>query len=235
MNNTLLDLGTEEKKKAIDALIEHSSPQLPFFFMALLSVLMTTFGILKGNSAVVIGGALIAPLLYPILSLSMGIVMTDQNLLNRSLNTLIRASLYGLAVSFLLATLFKLEGGNSTNSQLTLLTSPSLLDAAIAVIAGLAVSFATVKSALNEALPGVAIAVTLVPPLSAIGVGLANFDWNIASTAFVTLALNVVGIVLTSVTVFSLMNFHTMRKEADRVIREEEREFEKVTIGNTTR
>lgn len=223
MASTLTDLSPADKQTAVSKLIEHSAPRVEFYVMSLLSVAMATFGVLKGSAAVVIGSALIAPFLYPVLSLGMGIVMADHTLMSRSLWTIIRAAIYGLAVAVVLSLVLKMEGGNP-NSEIALITSPTILDAAVAVVAGLAAAFATVRPGMNETLPGVAVAVALVPPLAAIGVGLAKSNWAIASGAFLTFAINVVGIVLTAVTVFSLMNFHTARRAADAAIKKEELE-----------
>ena len=72
----------------------------------------------------------------------------------------------------------------------------------VAAIAGFAAAFAMTKSTLNEMLPGVAIAVALVPPLAVAGIGLAHFDWTIFANAFLLFLTNVIGIVLFAVVVF---------------------------------
>jgi len=73
--------------------------------MTLLSVLMATFGLLLNNVAVIIGSMLIAPILYPILGVSLGITMSDSSLISRSSLTLIKSSVVGVFASFV-ATLF---------------------------------------------------------------------------------------------------------------------------------
>ncbi len=82
MHLTLItDLTEEDKAKAIKDLIYNSSPRQDFFLMILLSVLMATFGLLLNSPAVVIGSMLVAPILFPIMGLSMGIVMVDSKLI----------------------------------------------------------------------------------------------------------------------------------------------------------
>ncbi|MBU4480176.1 hypothetical protein KKG48_01895 [Patescibacteria group bacterium] len=74
------NLTEENKVTAIENLITHSTPNQDYFFMIFLSILTAVFGILLGSITVVIGSMLIAPLLSPILSLSLGIIISDPNL-----------------------------------------------------------------------------------------------------------------------------------------------------------
>jgi uncharacterized membrane protein len=104
---------------------------------------------------------------------------------------------------------------------------PSLLTFFISVIAGLAASYTWVKPTLNETLPGIAITVTLIPPLSAIGLAVADTDWIIFGDVLKVLLLNVFGIVITSILVFSLMDFYKAKKKIKEEIEEEEIEIEK--------
>lgn len=223
MSTPLTEINKEDRAKAVDSLISHSTPDSNFFLMVLLSVLMAAFGLLKGSAAVVIGAMLIAPFLYPVLSFAMGVVMSDKKLMSRSFSVIIKATIYSIVASFVVSLFFGF--GTEINSEILLRTGPSLLDAAIAIIAGLAASFAMAKPGMNETLPGIAIAVALVPPLATVGIGLSKFSWTIASGAFITFLLNVVGIVLTSIAVFSLMNFHNEKRLADVAIKEEDKKL----------
>jgi uncharacterized hydrophobic protein (TIGR00271 family) len=209
------NLTEKDKSNAIENLIAESTPRQDFFLMVILSVLMATFGLLIGNTAVVIGSMLIAPILYPILSLSLGIVIADFKLISRSFYTLLKSVIFGVAAAALTALFF------SPGYEITL-TSPSLIYVMIAIIAGLAASFALIKPQLSETLPGVAISVTLIPPLAATGIGVAKFDWNIISDSFVLFLVNAIGIIFASMIVFSLMHLYIRRAEARKAIKKEE-------------
>lgn len=92
MNITLFtELTEKEKAQAIEDLIYNASPRQDFFLMVVLSVLMATFGLLLNSPAVIIGSMLVAPILFPILGLSMGIVMVDSQLIGRSIGTLLKS------------------------------------------------------------------------------------------------------------------------------------------------
>ncbi len=98
-------LSEKDKSDAIEWMIRGSTPRQDFFFMMLLSVLMATFGLLLNNVAVIIGSMLIAPILYPILGVAMGITMSDSALILRSSRTLVKSAAVGIGAAFV-ATLF---------------------------------------------------------------------------------------------------------------------------------
>lgn len=220
----------KEKSAAVKKLIESSTPHFDFFFLTILSVLMATFGLLQGSAAVVIGSMLIAPVLFPILSLSLSIVMSDYKLIQRSGMTLVKACVLGIAAS-LLATLF-FGDGHTLTPEILARTKPDLISIAIAVVAGFAVAYTLAREHLSETLPGIAVAVALIPPLSTIGIGLAFLNWSVVSGATVFLLINIVGIVFASMLVFSLMNLYIKRdvaaRTADKADKEVAREAEKI-------
>jgi uncharacterized hydrophobic protein (TIGR00271 family) len=219
-----------EKSDAVKKLIEQSTPNMDFFLMVILSVVMAAFGLILDSSAVVIGAMLIAPVLSPILSLAMGIVMFNENLIKRAAFTLGKSLIFAIGSAFVIGLFFATKSGVEV-PEIISRTSPSLLDAAVAVVAGFAASFALVKPKLSESIPGIAISVSLVPPLAATGLGLATFNFAVAKGAFLLFFINILGIIFASVFVFSSMNLYTKRGTADRAIKEvEKKEEEKVVI-----
>ena len=193
--------------------------------MMVLSILTASFGLLTNSSAVIIGSMLIAPLLYPVLSLSLGVIMSDFSLISRSFWTLAKSLALGVTASFLASLALSTQFTGIT-SEIAARAEPSLISMIVAIIAGFAASFALVKPQLNETLPGIAISVSLIPPIAVIGIGIAEFDWNLISGSFLLFAVNTIGIVFASMTTFSLMNFYSQKHEASREIKKEERKIE---------
>ncbi|PCI19590.1 TIGR00341 family protein [Candidatus Wolfebacteria bacterium] len=212
-----------EKEGAVEKLISQSTPTIDFFLMVALSVFMAAFGLLIDSSAIVIGAMLIAPVLYPLLSSSMGIVMFNKKLIRLSLTTLLKSIAVGIGAAFIVGIFFGSKEALLANEIMSR-TSPSLIDAAIAVVAGFAASFALVKPKLSETLPGIAISVSLVPPLAVTGLGLAFFDGAIIRGSLLLFFVNVIGIMFASVFVFSAMNFYIKRGAATQAIKKEEKE-----------
>jgi uncharacterized hydrophobic protein (TIGR00271 family) len=104
--------------------------------------------------------------------------------------------------------------------------APSTLYFIVAFISGFAATYALVHDNLNEMLPGVAISVSLVPPLAVVGIGLGMLNAQLAIGAFTLFVLNVAGIAFASMIAFSLMDLHSTRKVADSAIRQENKRLE---------
>lgn len=219
------NLKDKDKSDAIKKLISASTPSQDYYFMIILAISMAAFGLLINNITIVIGSMLVAPMLYPILSLSLGIVMADPKLISRSLVTILYSLLIAVTISVLISLFFSPSSFNVTLLNYYNLEH-SLAYAIVAIISGLAGSFAVTKPHLNESLPGTAISVTLIPPLAAIGIGIANFNWPIINSAFVIFLINVTGIVFSSMLVFSLMNLYVKRNLAEKQIEDEEKKLE---------
>jgi uncharacterized hydrophobic protein (TIGR00271 family) len=223
-------VGEADKARAIKSLIEDSTPDFNFFFMVTLSVLMASFGMLADSVAIVIGSMLIAPILNPILSLALGVSMSDYKLMSRSFYTIVKSIIIGI-IAGIVATIFFSSNGDIT-SEILARTEPSLVFFFVALISGIAVSYALVKPNLSETLPGVAVSVALIPPLSVIGIGIAKFNWEVVAGSSVLFLINVVGIVFASMVSFSLMDVNKKQKVVDSAIKKEdqrvERENEKI-------
>lgn len=212
-------LTEEDKSKAVKDLIHDSTPRSSFYLLIGLSVLMATFGLALNNAAVVIGSMLIAPILSPILSLSLGIVMSDSSLLMRSVRTILISTALGIGLA-MISTFFLT---NPFGAEVMSRTLPSLIYFSIAFVAGFAVAFARVNPNMSATIPGIAVSVSLIPPLAVIGMGLARLNWTITSGALLLYLTNIVGIVFATMIVFSLMNFYIKRSLATAALQEENR------------
>jgi len=211
----------KDKKNAVERLISGSTPSQDFFLMIVLAILTATFGLLMNNAAIIIGSMLIAPILYPVLSLSLGIILADFHLISRSFWTIIKSLALGILASNIV-TLFFSSQFPVTTEEIISRGSPSLSFLIVAIIAGFAASFALVKPQLSETLPGIAISVALIPPLAVIGIGIAKFDWNLISGSLLLFIVNTIGVIFASMLTFSLMNFHSERSEAERTVKKED-------------
>lgn len=220
------NLSEADKSRAVKQLITESTPDFDFFLLVTLSVLMATFGLLIDSASVVIGSMLIAPILSPILSISLGLVMSDNKLLMRSLYTVFKASVIGIVAAMLATLLFKSLLSDGLTNEIIARTAPSLIYFFIAVVSGFAVAYTLVKPDLSETLPGIAVAVALIPPLSVVGIGIAYFDSSVVSGSLTLYLINIVGIVFASMIGFSLMNLYGKRKVAETAIKHEEKRLE---------
>ncbi len=220
-------LPDKDKTALVRKLIENGTPDFDYFYLFGLSTVMATLGLLLDSSSIVIGSMLIAPLMYPILGVALGLVMMNDNvdLLLRAFTTLSKSLAVGLVFSVLIAFLF----GNQDmyhSAEVLFRTTPNHLHLLVAVVAGMAVSYMLARPEWGDALPGVAIAVALVPPLATIGVGIAAMSAFIIKGAVMILFLNLIGIIGVSVIMFLLMNLSEKENIAESTIKREEKKAE---------
>lgn len=209
----------EEKDKAavVRKLMESGTPNFDFFYLTGLAVIMATFGLLINSPAIVIGSMLIAPILYPILGLSLGIVMSNPTVIRRAFLTLIQSSLSGVALAAIATLLF--ASTSEPTAEILARTEPSLVFFLVGVTAGLAVSYVLAQPEWSETLPGIAISVALIPPLSTVGIGVAWLNLEIITGALVLLGINAFGIIVAAMLSFSLMNLYQKQNIAKSTIK----------------
>jgi uncharacterized membrane protein len=101
----------------------------------------------------------------------------------------------------------------------------------VALLAGTAASLSIIKKDLQQYLAGTAIAVALIPPLSMSAVALRMLEIQIFYNAAMIFLFNLVGIILSSLMVFSLSKFYTSQKKVTEELKEEETILEDNTIN----
>ncbi len=178
---------------------------LPYWMVLLLSGAIATLGLALNSAAVVIGAMLIAPLLSPIIGLTMALAVGDGRLAVQML-IVITLSMMGVVLSAALLT--ALLPFHTVTPEILSRTRPTTLDLAIAVFSGLAGAVVTVarRTRLSAAVPGVAISVALVPPLSVAGFGIGvGWDAALIHGSLLLFGANLGGIVLSGMALFLLV------------------------------
>jgi len=216
------NITSSEKHQIINDLIENSSPRRDFFMMTALSALMATFGIILNNTPILIGAMLVAPLLYSILSLGLGVVILDKKLMLRSVITISKSFALCVALSAGVGLIFKEKAQNISNFFLFAkdISTGYLI---VAIISGLAGTLAIVKPNMNEALPGIAISVALVPPISALGIALSLLDPTMIQQSFDIFIINVIGILIASIFIFATSSFASHRKTIKKAVKKDDK------------
>lgn len=206
-------LNQEEQIEVYRSIHRGARPDVDFFVMIGLSALIATFGLLQNSSAVIIGAMLVAPLFSPLLAISLSIVQGNVRLLRLAFQSTIQGVALAIGVSTLLALVAPLK---ALTPEITSRSLPSLFDLIIALASGAAGAYAIARKDVAAALPGVAIAAALVPPLSVVGIGLSMGELGIAGGGSLLLATNLVAIALAGALTFLLLGF----RPAARGIRE---------------
>ena len=178
--------------------------------LVMLSCIICTFGLILSSAAVIIGAMLIAPLMFPIFGMSMGLVRGEPRQLLYSLATLLAGIILAVLVSMLLGLAVSTSQFNFLEElpdEVVSRTSPTLFDLTIAFAGGLAASYALAQPRLSPTLPGVAIATALLPPLCVMGIGIAEGRPEVRDGALLLFLANFVAIIFSSAVVFALVGF----------------------------
>jgi uncharacterized hydrophobic protein (TIGR00271 family) len=194
----------DELKEIFTVLKDNSRSTESYLVLMILATLLATIGLFANSAPVIIGAMILAPLMAPIISLSMGVVRQNGQLVTMSSKTLF----IGVSVALLFGTLLTLIIPLQTiNHEIGARLSPTILDLGVAIISGIAGAYANARSEVIKSLAGVAIAVALVPPLAVSGLGIGWLDWQVFSGAFLLFTTNLVGMVLAASMTFLVMGF----------------------------
>ncbi len=175
-----------------------------FVLLMVLSSLLASLGLFLNSPSVVIGAMVLAPLMAPIISLSMGILRSDDSLSRQSFVTLFSGILIAVSLSAMMAYLLPFQ---QVTNEIAGRLHPSTLDLLVAILSGIAGAFANARENIAKSLPGVAIAVALVPPLCVSGIGIGWQNLEIFNGAMLLFLTNLTGIIMAAGLSFMIIGF----------------------------
>jgi uncharacterized hydrophobic protein (TIGR00271 family) len=203
----VLDLAsvTPERHDVVISDIEiGSQPTATYYVLLGISELIAGFALIIGSDATLIGANVVAPLMTPIIGISLGLMRGDLRLLRTALIAEFGGALLAVVLTFLLGLIP--FWGDPTPSLLAQ-TQPTLIDLLVAALAGFAGVLAMIDERVSPALPGVAIATALNPPVAAIGLCLAFGAYEGAWGAFLLFFANVLAILAVAAVLFLIAGF----------------------------
>lgn len=205
---TFPTLTTSEQHGIYQDLYRAAHPSIDFFILIALSAIISMFGLLQNSPAVIIGAMLVAPLMSPIISIAMSIVQGNPRLLRLSAGSTIQGIVLAIAVAVAVTFLFPAA---IITSEIQARTQPNLLDLLVALASGAAGGYALGRKEVAAALPGVAIAAALVPPLAVVGYGTATAQLEVVGGALLLFTTNLIAIVFAAIVVFLLLGFRPLQ------------------------
>ncbi|SMO32490.1 TIGR00341 family protein [Halorubrum cibi] len=170
-----------------------------YVLMTVISAVIATAGLLLDSPATVVGSMVIAPLIGPAMSAAIGTVVDDEEMFRRG----VRMQVLGVAVAVAAATLFAVSlrtlglvppGLDPLElAEVAERLAPNVLVLAVAIGAGVA-GIVSLMTGVSATLVGVMIAVALIPPAAAVGIGIAFGIPRLVLGAGVIVAVNVLSI-----------------------------------------
>jgi len=209
--------GDKIAREELVARAKELAPSRPtYVVMTLVSTIIATAGLLLDSPATVVGSMVIAPLLGPAMSASVGTVVDDEDLFRRGVYLQFVGVV--LAVVGAAAFAFFVKYTNVVPPGLDVLTlsevserlRPDFLSLVVALGAGVAGVF-SLMTGVSSALVGVAIAVALIPPAASVGIGIA---WGVPALAVgsgVLVMVNVLSINLAALVVLWYSGYRPQR------------------------
>lgn len=202
-----LGLRMEDRPRIYASVFEGAElGSLNYWLEIVFSCGIATLGLVQSSPAVVIGAMLISPLMGPIVAAGLALAAADLYLGIKALVQLAASIVLSVLFS---ATLVWLLPFHTPTSEILARTQPNLLDLGVAIFSGLAGSLLVARGAAGaaaSALPGVAIAVALMPPLCTVGFGFgAGFLRSVISGAAILFLTNLAAIIASSFVVFLVL------------------------------
>lgn len=197
-------LATEQRQKIYQTIADGSEPKISFYILVVLSTIIAAYGLVANSTAVVIGAMIVAPLMTPIIGIALSLVSNDSQLFRHAVIAEVVGVICSVGLGFLVG---KFTYGVELSPEILARTQPLPYDILVAIAAGLAGAYSLVNPRINAALAGVAIAVSLVPPLAASGICLALERYDLGLGAFLLFFANFLAIQLASVFIFILSGF----------------------------
>jgi uncharacterized hydrophobic protein (TIGR00271 family) len=192
-------LNRDQRIALVERIEASSQRNFDFTTLMCLSTLIAALGLLQNSTAVVIGAMLIAPLMTPLVAVGLAIVHGNRLLLRTAQWTVFQGFVLAFVIAFLLgitANWLSTASWRWPTEEMWARGSPSILDLFIAFVSGMAAAYAMGRPNLLSALPGVAIAAALVPPIATSGMALALGEFRLAAGAITLFLTNIVAIVL---------------------------------------
>ncbi len=225
-------LGREDRVDLVSRIEASSQWDFDFVFLVSLATLIACLGLAEDSGAVIVGAMLVAPLMTPIAGVGLGVAHGNAFLTKVALRTALR----GFATAMLIGVLFGLsvqlvswtgwleplrdagEAAAAYPTEMENRTQPQFYDLLIALASGVAAAYAMGRPNLFAALPGVAIAAALVPPIATSGIALSHGDLLKGGGALLLFVTNMVTITLGTSVVFRAVGIRT-QKEGQAVAR----------------
>lgn len=177
----------------------NSTVNFDYLMLVIVSAIITSLGLMLDNVAVIVGGMVIAPVLGPILAITIGIVLGNAKLIRQGVS----AEIISIIFAILIGAIFGVIIPNvEITKSLQIRMFPTLADLFIAIAAGAAAAYTLMKGKMKSGLVGVMVAASLLPVMCTIGIGIAMGNQTMIIGAFLLLGGSYLGLLLANMVVF---------------------------------
>ena len=204
-------LPREQRVSLVERIQRSSQWDFDFVLLICMSTLIAAGGLIVNSAAVVIGAMLVAPLMTPLLGT--GLAITQGNLIQfrHTLFTVLK----GFLLAFVIGLLVGFFAADRVTTEMAARGNPTTLDIVVAMVGGMAAAYASGRPNLLSALPGVAIAAALVPPIATAGIATWLGEFPLAGRAALLFFTNIVAIILGTWVAFRATGIRSAHEHGD--------------------
>ena len=216
-------LSREDRVRLVGRIQESSQWDFDFILLISLATLIACLGLAENSVAVIVGAMLVAPLMTPIAGVGLGVAHANSFLTKIALRTALR----GFATAVVIGVLFGfavqiaawfgwqaplLDAAGMFADQIEGRTRPQFYDLLIALASGFAAAYAMGRPNLSGAIPGVAIAAALVPPIATSGIAFSHGEFLKGGGALLLFVTNMIVIILGTALVFRAVGIRSQKE-----------------------
>jgi len=188
---------------------EYSHPSADFFILIILASAIAAFGLLLNNTSIIIGAMVVAPLITPIFAFSLSLLLAKGHRMLLAIESIILGTFFAVATSAGIGFIsIQIDPFLRTlTPEILSRAQPNMFFFLVALLSGIAGAYAYSRPKISAVIAGIAISVSLIPPLCATGVAIAAQQWNTAIQSFLLYSFNLLGIIFGSVLLFIIIGF----------------------------
>jgi len=220
-------LDREERVDLVSRVQQSSQWDFDFILLVSLATLIACLGLAENSVAVIVGAMLVAPLMTPIAGVGLGVAHGNSFLTTIALRTALRGFATAMMIGFLFGLIVQVVAAVGWLEPLALAlnddkpgfpseienrTHPQFYDLLIALASGVAAAYAMGRPNLFSALPGVAIAAALVPPIATSGIAFAHLQMLRGGGALLLFVTNIVTIILGAAIAFRAVGIRSQKE-----------------------
>ncbi len=193
-----------------------------YIIRTILATIIATGGIATDSTAVVVGSMIIAPLMNPMIGVALAAVLGRPKSTFRALSISAFGVAISIGISYVMSLFIPYSIDLSSNFQVTSRLSPRLVDLIIALASSFMIAIVLMRDDIPDAIAGVAIAESILPPLCVTGLCLAEGNMAGALGSFLLFLTNFFSIQLAGIATFaslglgkSIYSENTKRERAE--------------------
>ncbi len=203
-------LTSERKQKLAESIVENSNVWRLYRIQLVIACMLATLWLLMNSIPVVIWSMLVSPIMTPIQTFAFAVINWKKHMYINSLKVLLLSIFVAVPSSFLICYVIPFSW---ITEQVLLRATPTVVDWIVAVLSWIIAFIFLSDEKLETSIVWIAIAVSLMPPLAAVWIGLHFMNWSVAQWSFLLFITNLVWILVVGILIFYLFWFRATNKD----------------------